>query len=131
MLKTALGNWNNAKLAKSNLADVISQFLREIEKIRTIFPDAKDIYDGKLAAAEKDEENYQAKLDEFATQNMDFFANANSTNSLRTSSREPSPRRGDRRRFLQMKHLLPEKLKSECTILEFNKFKRDFLLDPL
>ena len=124
MLITALGNWDNAKL--SNLADSISQFIGEIEKIRTRLLNAKDICDGKLAVAEKDEENYQAKLDEFATQNMNFFANANSTNLSRTSAREPSQRRGDRRRFLHIKYLLPDTLKGECTILEFNKFKRDF-----
>ena len=126
MIKTALGNLDNAKLAKSNLADAISQFIGEIESIRIRFPNAKELCDGKLAAAEKDEENYQSKLDDFTASNIDFFANANSTTSSQASSRENSPRRGDRRRFLQMKHLLPDTLKSECSILEFNKFKRDF-----
>ena len=60
MLKTALGNWDNAKIAKSNLADTISQFIGEIENVRTRFPNAKELCDGKLASAEKDEENYQA-----------------------------------------------------------------------
>ena len=126
MLKTALGNWDNAKIAKSNLAQTISQFIGEIENVRTRFPDAKELCDGRLASAEKDEENYQTKLDDFTAQNLEFFASAKSTNSSQSSSRDNSPRRGDRRRFLQMKHLLPDTLKGECTILEFNKFKRDF-----
>ena len=126
MLKTALGNWDNAKIAKSNLAQTISQFIGEIENVRTRFPDAKELCDGRLASAEKDEENYQTKLDDFQAQNLEFFASAKSTNSSQSSSRDNSPRRGDRRRFLQMKHLLPDTLKGECTILEFNKFKRDF-----
>ena len=126
MLKTALGNWDNAKIAKSNLAQTISQFIGEVENVRTRFPDAKELCDGRLASAEKDEENYQTKLDDFQAQNLEFFASAKSTNSSQSSSRDNSPRRGDRRRFLQMKHLLPDTLKGECTILEFNKFKRDF-----
>ena len=96
MLKTALGNWDNAKIAKSNLADTISQFIGEIENVRTRFPNAKELCDGKLASAEKDEENYQAKLDDFTAQNLDFFANARSTSSSQASSRDNSPRRGDR-----------------------------------
>ena len=91
MIKTALGNWDNAKLAKSNLADAISQFIGEIESIRIRFPNAKEHCDGKLAAAEKDKENYQAKLDEFTALNIDFFANANSTNLSQASSQENSP----------------------------------------
>ena len=43
MIKTALGNLDNAKLAKSNLADAISQFIGEIESIRIRFPDAKEL----------------------------------------------------------------------------------------
>jgi hypothetical protein len=74
---------------------------------------------------EDDLQSYRTKVSDIVESSIEHFKDETvaSAQASAESSRGNSP---NRKRFLNMKHLMPDTLSSEYTILEYCKFKRDF-----
>jgi hypothetical protein len=94
------------------------------EQVRIQFPEFGDSVEEKLKQLEEINTSYGNRVTEVVDSGIEHFKTETvSAPGSVGSSRSNSPAR---KRFLNMKHLLPETLSSECSIMEYCKFKRDF-----
>ena len=69
---------------------------------------------------EKDKDSCEEKLRTFITESADFYS------SIEHPTSPKNPPNKKRRRIFHMAHLFPDKLRGDCSVSEFNKFRRDF-----
>ena len=93
-----------------------------IEQVGLQFPGKfKDEVEQKLNKLEDDLQSYRTKVSDIVENSIEHFKDE----TARSAPASAESSRGNRKLFLNMKHLMPNTLTSECTILEYNKFKRD------
>ena len=120
------GHIEKAQNALERLETQVGKLEYLIEQVGLQFPDKfKDEVKQKLNKLEEDMQSYRTKVSDIVESSIEHFKDETvaSAPASAESSRGNSP---NRKRFLNMKHLMPDTLSSECTILEYCKFKRDF-----
>jgi hypothetical protein len=120
------GHIEKAQHALERVEKQIGKLEYLIEQVGLQFPGKiKDEVAQKLNKLEDDMQSYRTKVSDIVESSIEHFKDETvaSAPASAESSRGNSP---NRKRFLKMKHLMPNTLASECTILEYCKFKRDF-----
>ena len=77
----------------------------------------------KLNKLEEDMQTYRSKVSDMVNSSVEHFRSETSAPASASSLRGNSP---IRKQFVNMKHLMPETLTSECSMSEYCKFKHDF-----
>ena len=113
--------------AQSNLEKLESSVGRLtflFEQVRIQFPTFGDNVEEKLKALEEVNLSYGNRVSEVVDSGIEHFKTEPVTAPGSVgSSRSNSPAR---KRFLNMKHLLPDTLSSDCSIMEYCKYKREW-----
>ena len=120
------GHIQGAQHALERLEKQINKLEYMYEQLGLQFEDQfKEELEQKLNKLEEDMESYRIKVSSCVENSLEHFRveSVSSTPASATSSRGNSP---NRKRFLNMKHLMPNMLTEDCTLGEFCKFKRDF-----
>ena len=123
---------NGAKLVEkathelAKLENLASRLFCIYEQIEVKFPERFTAEIGvKLNRQEEDLQTYRERVTKTIEDSVSLFKDESirSAQTSAGSSRSNSP---PRKRFLNVKHMLPQKLATDCTLPEYHKFKRDF-----
>jgi hypothetical protein len=120
------GHIEKAQHALEQLEKQVSKLEYLIEHVGLQFPGKfKDEVEQKLNKLEDDLQSYRTKVYDIVDSSIEHFKDE-TVASAPASAESSRGNRLNRKRFLNMKHLMPNTLTSECTILEYCKFKHDF-----
>jgi hypothetical protein len=112
------GHIEKAQSALERLEKQVGKLEYLIEQVGLQFPGKfKEEVEHKLNKFEEDMQSYRTKVSDIVESSIEHFKDETvaSAPASAESSRGNSP---NRKRFLNMKHLMPDTLSSECTILE-------------
>ena len=124
-ISAGAGHIVKAQHTLERLETQVSKLTHLFEQVRLQFPGQfDDEVTEKLRKLEEVNLTYSTKVSDIVASSIDHFKEESVTAPVSAgSSRGNSPAR---KRFLNMKHLLPDTLSSDCSIMEYCKYKRDF-----
>jgi hypothetical protein len=119
------GHIEKAQHALERLEKQIGKLEYLIEQVGLQFPGKfKDEEAQKLNKLEDDMQSYRTKVSDIVESSIEHFKDE-TVASAPASAESSGGSNPNRKRFLNMKHLMLNTITSECTILEYCKFKRD------